>query len=558
MPDKRKLFLLGLLVGLATLGLIFLFSRLDLTTFIPTTIANTIVKITPGDIASAVISTLGKWGMRLIIGSSVIGFVVAYGVAALALVRFARGRGLGAWLVLGTLIGIIGVALSVAMQQLIPANKVNLPENTSNLATLVVLLGSSGLALGGLLYGYTQRPVATAGAGDVDTSRRQFLTRSAGAALSVAMGSGAFAMFIPERRIEQAGAALPTQVPQTPTLSPTDVPSTATPTTAVAEGVTATTGPTATPAPPTATPLPAFVPAPGTRPEITEQESLYLISIATEPPRIDPNNWTLSIYGMVDNPYDLSYDELLALPRHDQTSTLQCISNEVGNLLIGNCNWNGVRLRDLLERAGVQEGVVDVVLYAAEGYTESLPLEQALDPDTIVAYGIDGQSLTEAHGFPARIRVPYFYGVKNVKWLTGIELVSNDYQGYWQQRGWTDDPIVKTTSVYDTGNPRLGDNVLEIVDNRVELGGIAFAGDRGISHVEVQIDGGEWQAARLKESSNDLSWRLWRYDWRNATPGSYTLAVRAVDSEGQPQTSDVFDTLPSGASGYHTIEVEVR
>ncbi|MBA3469529.1 MAG: molybdopterin-dependent oxidoreductase, partial [Herpetosiphonaceae bacterium] len=313
-----------------------------------------------------------------------------------------------------------------------------------------------------------------------------------------------------------------------------------------------------TAAPPTATPLPAFVPALGTRPEITAQESLYLISSATRDPEINVESWRLKIFGAVDQPYELTYAELLALPRQDQTSTLECISNEVGNLLIGNCNWNGVRLRDLLERAGVQAGVVDIRLKAAEGYTESLPLDRALDPTTLVAYGIDGQSLTVPHGFPARLRIAGKYGVKNVKWLTEIEAVREDYQGYWQQRGWTDDATIFTTSVYDTGNPRLGSGTLQRQNDVVALGGIAFAGDRGIRQVEIQIDGAGWQAVQLKEALSDSAWRQWRYDWRGATPGKHTLAVRAVDGAGQPQVDAIADTHPNGATGYHTLDVEVQ
>jgi DMSO/TMAO reductase YedYZ molybdopterin-dependent catalytic subunit len=174
----------------------------------------------------------------------------------------------------------------------------------------------------------------------------------------------------------------------------------------------------------------------------------------------------------------------------------------------------------------------------------------------MVAYGIDGQALSVKHGFPARIRVPGLYGEKNVKWLTEIELVKLDYKGYWQQRGWNDDATIFTTSVFDTGNPHLGNGQLKSENGLVALGGIAFAGSRGIRKVELQLDGGDWQEARLKEMPSELTWRLWRYDWTTSR-GKHSLAVRAVDGPGELQTAEVQAPHPDGATGYHRIDVEV-
>ncbi len=536
--------LAGLLIGIALIGIFYLLRALRIAAFVPLVIANTLIKLTPGDIATATIEALGKWGMRSLIIMSVVGFVVAYMVLGMLLLRGLRGRARGAWLLAGALSALLPIGAIWLMLQLVPANRA-IAEGSSGLIALALTFELAGLALGALLHGLSRRQPSAEPVAAANLGRRQFLLSSAGAALGLAAGSSAIAYFLPEREVTGAGAALPTSVPPTATTPPT---ATASPT----AGPTATPGgPTATPAPPTATPLPAFEPALGTRPEITEQSSLYLISSTTTPPEVDVKTWRLKVHGAVDSPFELSYDELLAMPRHDQTSTLECISNEVGNLLIGNCNWNGVQLRDILKKAGVQDGVVDVVFRAAEGYSDSITLERAMDPNTIIAYGVDGQALQVPHGFPARVRIPNLYGEKNVKWLTEIELVREDYQGYWQQRGWTDDATIYTTSVYDTGNPRLGDTQLERKDGVVALGGIAFAGDRGIRRVEVKIDDGEWREARLKETSNDLSWRLWRYEWSDATPGKHTLTVRAVDGEGQPQVAEVQDTHPNGATGYH-------
>jgi hypothetical protein len=219
--------------------------------------------------------------------------------------------------------------------------------------------------------------------------------------------------------------------------------------------------------------------------------------------------------------------------------------------LIGNVNWNGTSLKALLEEAGIEPGAQRLVFHAAEGYVDSIPLDDAMLPTTLVVYGIDGRPLPRQHGFPVRIIVPTIYGMKNVKWLTRIEVIKTDFQGYWQERGWSNPAIVKTTSVIDTRDNLAFDHGV------VPLGGIAFAGDRGISAVEVQIDGGEWKKARLADQAIPVEWRVWRYDWQ-ATPGSHRIAVRAVDGKGQPQSADVTAPHPDGASGYHKVDVSIR
>ena len=214
-------------------------------------------------------------------------------------------------------------------------------------------------------------------------------------------------------------------------------------------------------------------------------------------------------------------------------------------------------LKDLLERAGLQDGVIDIKLTAAEGYTESISLAKAVEPTTLIAYGIDGEALAVKHGFPARLRVPGLYGEKNVKWLTTIEAVRADYKGYWQQRGWTDTAIIETTSAFDTANPFLGTaSPLKRENGVVALGGIAFAGLRGIKAVEVRINDGAWQPAQLDPVDDPLTWRFWRYDWQ-ADPGSYTLSVRAMDGTGAPQIETDRPPHPLGATGIQHIKVTV-
>lgn len=290
----------------------------------------------------------------------------------------------------------------------------------------------------------------------------------------------------------------------------------------------------------------------GLSPEITPTAEHYQVSKNVFNPSVREQGWSLRITGLVDNPLELTLDTLRQLPSVERSSTLTCISNPVGGDLIGNSVWTGVHLADLLEMAGVRAGASELILRAADNYSDSFPLEAALHEGTIVAYLQNGEPLTRDHGFPARVLVPAIYGMKNVKWVTEIELSDSDYQGYWQQRGWSDSAIVRTMSRIDTRE------ATRLEDGQVIIGGVAFAGLRGIERVEVSLDRGEsWQAATLKPAQNGLSWNLWAYRWP-AEPGTYEAWVRATDGTGETQTSERSRPLPDGATGYHMQRVTVK
>ena len=182
---------------------------------------------------------------------------------------------------------------------------------------------------------------------------------------------------------------------------------------------------------------------------VTANGQFYLISKNFVDPKVAEDDWGLEITGFVQNRMKLTYLDLFNLPSQQQMATLTCISNEVGGDLISNAVWTGVKLADLLTAAVVQSTASEVVLYAKDGYTESLPLSKALAPTTMLVYLMNGVSLPKRHGFPARLIVPGKYGIKNVKWLTKIELTAGDFKGYWQQRGWTEDATIKTISRFD-------------------------------------------------------------------------------------------------------------
>jgi DMSO/TMAO reductase YedYZ molybdopterin-dependent catalytic subunit len=332
---------------------------------------------------------------------------------------------------------------------------------------------------------------------------------------------------------------------------------------------------TPSPAPPSPTPPPTaagFLPVTGTRPEITPIKDFYRVDINILPPdqsdfsgktdslaerllaqggetELQTDSYTLVVDGLVETPLVLDMAALKAFPRVDQYATLACISNPVGGDLISTTLFQGARLKDVLERAGLKPEAVDVKFTGVDGYTESLPIETALDPRTLLCYAMGNQPLTEQHGAPLRLYTPNRFGMKNPKWIIMIEAVDEDYQGYWQQRGWTEDGWVQLTAVIDV--------VQEAGAGNVELGGIAFSGARGIEGVEVSVDGMRWHPAQLNRPLSPLTWVLWRVALE-LEAGSYDILVRAIDGSGVIQTGEKSATHPDGASGYHQKQVTVN
>lgn len=284
--------------------------------------------------------------------------------------------------------------------------------------------------------------------------------------------------------------------------------------------------------------------------EVTPTDDFYVVSKNPFDPQVDSARWALEVAGLVQTPLTLTYEDIKGLPAVEQYATLQCIDNKVGGDLIGNASWRGVRLRDVLERAGLKEGVVDVVLRASDDYRDSIPLDRALADGTILAYEMNGEPLTPAHGYPLRLIVPGIYGMKNVKWIRRIEPVNFDLKGYWQARGWDDRAEYKTTSRIDVAEYN--------VDGAATLAGMAFAGDRGVSGVEVSTDGGKtWTPAEIKPAASQYSWVLWHKEWSPVEAGDYTVVVRATDGTGVTQTDRRTPVAPDGASGRHSVGLTV-
>jgi DMSO/TMAO reductase YedYZ molybdopterin-dependent catalytic subunit len=285
--------------------------------------------------------------------------------------------------------------------------------------------------------------------------------------------------------------------------------------------------------------------------EITPVNDFYHISKNVFDPEEPPDDWSLEIAGLVDRPRTYTLDELRALPSREQFATLMCISNQVGGDLIGNASWRGIPLADLLSDAGVRPEAVDVLLTAFDEYTDTIPVDRALNPETLLAYEMNGEALDATHGSPVRLIVPGIYGMKNVKWLKRIELLDRDVKGYWQRRGWDDSAPYQTAARIDVARAgRAGEPAV--------VAGVAFAGDRGIARVEVSTDAGKtWSDAELRPPLANNSWVLWQLEWSPERSGSHTVVARATDETGALQTDEVNPPAPKGSTGWHRTSVSV-
>lgn len=287
--------------------------------------------------------------------------------------------------------------------------------------------------------------------------------------------------------------------------------------------------------------------------EVTPVEEFYRTDIDLIPPSVNVSSWSLSVEGEVEKPVTFTYDEFKSLPLVKEYATLECISNPVGGSLIGTALWDGVRLSTVLEKAGIKQSAKYVIFYGEDGYSVAIPLETALKEGTILAYLMNGEPLNSIHGFPVRAVVPGIYGMMNAKWIRRIELVANEYLGYWQSRGWSNAAAIETTSVIRV----LPVNVT--LKEATPIAGIAFAGDRGVSKIEVSIDGGKtWSDAMRKDPLSKYTWVLWAKEWIPSEQGIHAVTVRATDGNGHVQTAQVSDTFPDGATGYHAVDVLVN
>jgi DMSO/TMAO reductase YedYZ molybdopterin-dependent catalytic subunit len=483
-------------------------------------VAEIIARITPLEIIDAVVTRMGADGKHLLFASVLVGQIGLAGAVGWAWARNGWSNRRGGTFVIGLVTLVAVIVLAVIQGGLL--------GNASRLSPLAV--GSSLLTFGGLFSGAylpTRRYLNPGGvfAEEDSASRRRLLRNGSIALFGTVFGVAGFRWLTDRLAPPEVAPVLSSEA--------------ASAFAAIAERGSLQEA------------LVAGVP--GLSPEITPNPRFYVVSKnVIRDPAVDSQSWQLEVTGLVDRPYRLGYAELLQLPASTQYFTLQCISNEVGGELIGNALWKGVPMADLLSRAGVKPAAADVVFSTADDYSDSIPIAKALETGTMLAYEMNGEVLPQAHGFPARLLVPDIYGMKNAKWVTKIEVVEYDYRGYWQSRGWSDRAVMNTTSRIDLPRPmsflRPGTNY---------LGGVAIAGSRGVEKVEVSTDGGAtWQEATIKPALGPNAWTLWLAEWTFPEgERERRLLVRATDGTGAIQTSDLRETLPEGATGYHTVPI---
>ncbi|MDR6507527.1 DMSO/TMAO reductase YedYZ molybdopterin-dependent catalytic subunit [Arthrobacter oryzae] len=308
----------------------------------------------------------------------------------------------------------------------------------------------------------------------------------------------------------------------------------------------------ASPAPPV--PAGAELRLDGMDPLVTPNPDFYRIDTALTVPAVDPDTWILRVTGLVEREIELDFATLLAKPMIERHVTIACVSNEVGGDLIGNALWLGWPVRELLAMAGPTGGADMVLSRSKDGWTAGTPLEVLTDDrDALIAVGMNGEPLPLEHGFPVRLVVPGLYGyVSATKWLTELKVTRfADDVGYWTPRGWSERGPIKTSSRIDV--PRAGRPVRA---GTVMFGGVAWAQYTGISKVELRVNRGAWQAADLAPGISRDTWYQWQRPL-SLTPGQYEIQVRATDLKGVPQIEERSQVAPDGATGFHTIRVEV-
>lgn len=289
---------------------------------------------------------------------------------------------------------------------------------------------------------------------------------------------------------------------------------------------------------------------PGLTKLVTSNANFFQIDTTAYPPRIDAAKWSLQITGMVKRPITITYEELLKRPLFESDNTLSCVSNPVGGPLISNARWLGARLDDLINEAGPLSNADQILSSSDDGFSAGFPLSVLDGRDAMIAIGMNGEVLSDEHGYPARLIVPGLYGyVSATKWVTKIELTRFDIKkGYWIERGWSVLAPVKMESRIDTP-------LAPINPGQTKIAGVAWAPINGVGKVQVRIDE-NWFDANLGPELSNTTWRQWWLDW-NAKKGSHTLTVRVVSKTGEIQPESKEGVLPDGAQGWHSVIIDV-
>ncbi|WP_243725378.1 molybdopterin-dependent oxidoreductase [Actinomadura rubrisoli] len=495
--------LIGLLAGAAALGVAELAAAFTGPRSAPLiAVGGTAVDLTPEWLKDFAIRTFGTHDKQVLLGTVAAGAVVC---AALIGVLARRHRvpasgGLA-------LLGLAGVAAALTR------------PSTTAVAAVPALAGTAAGVAALLLL--SARAARAAAAHRACGDRRGFLFGAGGTVLVAALSGTAGRLLAGRRSVAGARRNLRLPAPSSP-----------------------------------AAPLPAGagLRVPGVTPFVPPGRDFYRVDTALVLPQVDPGTWTLRVHGMVDRPFEITFDELLRLPLLERDITLTCVSNEVGGPYAGHARWLGASLPELLRRAGVRSGADQVLSRSADGFTASTPIETVMDGrDALLAVGMNGEPLPIAHGFPARLVVPGLFGyVSATKWVVDLKVTRfADDRAYWTRRGWADHAPVHTMARIDVPGA-----LKRVRAGWVPVAGVAWAQHRGIAAVEVRVDGGPWRRAHLAPVPNTDTWRQWFLEW-DAAPGTHRLEARATDATGAVQTERRADPYPSGATGWHSVVVTV-
>jgi DMSO/TMAO reductase YedYZ molybdopterin-dependent catalytic subunit len=474
-------------------------------------VAEGVIALTPGRVAEFLISLVGSADKPLLIGTTIAGLLVlSAGVGILALRSVLAAE--GAFFAMGVVVVLaVNARLTSSVATYIPA----IVGTVVAIAVLAVLAPRAASSLPEPTVAVEDEPLWR----DHEASRRQFLMISGALALAAVVTGGTGRFLAHSRTVVETARRrlkLPVQAVSAPPGTQLDVK--------------------------------------GIEPWVTSQERFYRIDTALSVPQILPADWELRIHGMVDKEVTLTYQDLLDRGLDDAWITLCCVSNEVGGDLISNARWSGVRIADVLAEVGVHNDADAVLSTSEDGWTCGTPLAALTDDrNALLAVAMNGEPLTPEHGFPVRMVVPGLYGyVSATKWVVDLEVTRfADFSAFWTDRGWSPEGPIKTHSRIDV--PRPG---ADLRAGEVAIGGIAWAQHTGIAKVEVKVDDGEWADATLGADPSIDSWVQWSHAW-SATTGEHEISVRATDRSGYTQTSALADVLPDGATGWHTISVDV-
>lgn len=533
--------LYGTLAGITVVALTYLGGRLFNLSFLPFDIFDWLARILPGPLVSFVIDLIVRstsqfnlgptatTAKQIELGIAIFELILVGAIFSLVLAELGRRKphslvsygfygGLVLWvaaILIELSVGFPGVAVGT------------LPRIFSSLWLGLVLIGG-GAILGRLLRDTLVQAEETQDESAGGLSRRQFLYLIGAGSAAIVVSAVGLALF-PQREEVPGGTTTTKTGSGLPEISAFD-----------------TSGPAASP--PKKLLDERIQPVPGTRPELTSNQDFYRVDIDTIPPQVNGKTWQLKLDGQVENPLTLSLGEIKSRPSISQVITLECISNQVGGDLISTALYTGVPLKALLDEAKMKPNAQALRIEAVDGFYETVSMQDMLDERTLLVYEMNQQPLPVEHGYPLRLYIPNHFGMKQPKWITHMQVIDHSGSGYWEDRGWSEQAIPETTSVIDA----IDTSQSSSNSSSVPIGGIAYAGARGISKVEVKIDDGSWEKVELRDPPlSPLTWVQWRYYWQ-ATPGKHLVSVRAYDGTGKLQQSEETPPYPDGATGINT------